>query len=428
MTELIAGSSIGGAMLVLMALGIALSALMPAKDKWSKRYFITFFTLLFLSSVTCFCALIFWDDPRMGTAERVVYFFETLFLSTLTVLPTVFLLHCCGENLRSSALFKAVATLWSIFFAVLIAAQFTDAFYYVSADNQYYRGPLFAMLIAPMVVIMILNIAAAFRRRNQLTKRYYVALLVYMLPMTAAIIVHSFISVEIVVVLCMALFALIMYGLIISDNLIRDMRQQREIANQRASVMVLQMRPHFIYNTMMGIYYLCDQDPEKAKQVTLDFTTYLRKNITAIASENTVPFLEELEHTRAYLAVEQAQFEDTLFVTFDTPHTLFRVPPLTLQPIVENAVKHGMRSSSEPIRISVTTRQTDTGSEIVVEDNGPGFAPADDNEPHIALNNLRQRLEWMCGGSMTITSRKGGGTSVKVTIPESETPSDASAL
>lgn len=104
------------------------------------------------------------------------------------------------------------------------------------------------------------------------------------------------------------------------------------------------------------------------------------------------------------------------------------MPPLTLQPIVENAVKHGMRSSSEPIRISVTTRQTDTGSEIVVEDNGPGFAPADDHEPHIALNNLRQRLEWMCGGSMTITSRKGGGTSVKVTIPESETPSDASAL
>lgn len=195
------------------------------------------------------------------------------------------------------------------------------------------------------------------------------------------------------------------------------MRQQREIAHQRAGVMVLQMRPHFICNSMMGIYYLCDQNPEKAKQVTLDFTTYLRKNFAAIASEDTVPFKDELEHTRAYLAVEQAQFEDSLFVKFVTPHILFRVPPLTLQPIVENAVKHGMKSCNDPIHISVTTRQTDTASEIIVEDDGPGYNPVDDNEPHIALNNIRERLEMMCKGKLEIAPREGGGTVVKVTIP-----------
>ena len=171
---------------------------------------------------------------------------------------------------------------------------------------------------------------------------------------------------------------------------------------------------------MMGIYYLCDQDPSKAKQVTLDFTTYLRKNFAAFASESTVPFRDELEHTRAYLAVEQAQFEDSLFVSFDTPHTLFRVPPLTLQPIVENAVKHGMTSSNDPIHISVVTEQTDDAHEIIVEDDGPGFDPVDDNEPHIALNNIRQRLEMICKGKLTITSREDGGTSVKVTIPKNE--------
>lgn len=79
---------------------------------------------------------------------------------------------------------------------------------------------------------------------------------------------------------------------------------------------------------------------------------------TNIASKNTVQFKDELEHTRAYLAVEQAQFEDSLFVSFDTPHTLFRVPPLTLQPILENAVKHGMGTSSKPIHISKVTITT----------------------------------------------------------------------
>ena len=150
----------------------------------------------------------------------------------------------------------------------------------------------------------------------------------------------------------------------------------------------------------------------------MDFTTYLRKNFTAIASAEPIPFSSELEHTRAYLAVEQAQYEDSLFVEYDTPHTLFRVPPLTLQPIVENAVKHGRDPYAGPFRISIRTRKTDSGSEIVVSDNGRGFAPDDDSEPHTALKNIQQRLEIMCGGSLIITPNYGGGTMVIVTIPD----------
>ena len=409
--------SFAGALLAMMALGLAFSVFMPATDRWSKKYFVTLFSMLLLCAVSCFLALIFWDDPDMAAVERIVYFFESVLLSTLTFMPTVFLLYSCGESLRGSLLFKAVSALWCVYFVILLITQFTDSIYYVTPDNQYIRGSLFALPLSPLVIIMILNIAGVIRRRKKLSKRYFIALLVYLLPMTAAIFVHMFISAEIFIIFGMALLALLMFGLILSDNMERYMRQQREIANQRAGIMVLQMRPHFIYNTMMGIYYLCDQDAQKAKQVTLDFTTYLRKNFTAIASEDTIPFTAELEHTRAYLAVEQAQFEDDLIVSFDTPHTLFRVPPLTLQPIVENAVKHGLTASSDPIHISVVTRQTDAASEIVVEDDGPGYDPVDDNEPHIALNNIRQRLELMCRGELTIAPREGGGTSVKVTIP-----------
>ena len=216
---------------------------------------------------------------------------------------------------------------------------------------------------------------------------------------------------------------MIMFGLILTDNMEQYARQQQEIARQRASVMVLQMRPHFSFNTMMGIYYLCDQDPQKAKKVTLDFTSYLRKNFSALASEETIPFSDELEHTRAYLAVEQAQFEDALFVDFNTTYRAFSMPPLTLQPIVENAVKHGMRSSNEPIHITIVTRQTDKYVEIIVEDDGVGFDTVDntdDNDPHIALNNIRDRLKMMCKGELTVTPRDSGGTSVKITIPQSE--------
>ena len=413
----IAVYSLGGALLLLMIAGIVFSVFMPTLDRWSKRYFITLFSLLLLYVITIFIDTIIYKGSKMAALEKAIYISEYLFFSVLTLMPALLLLHRCSESIKSSMLFRAITALWIIFLLIMIFAQFTDFIYYTTENNQYYRGPGYALLLTPLIVIMILNITAVFRRYKKLPSKYFIGLLVYLVTMTIAIIVHMLIAVDMMVVFGIALCAMTMFGFIISDNLEQYMRQQRELANQQASVMVLQMRPHFIYNTMMGIYYLCDQDSEKAKQVTLDFTTYLRKNFTAIASDDTIPFRDELEHTRAYLAVEQAQFEDVLFVSFDTPHTMFRLPPLTLQPIVENAVKHGMKSSNDPIHISVVTRQTENASEIIVEDDGPGFEPVDDNEPHIALNNIRQRLELMCGGKLTIAPREGGGTSVKVTIP-----------
>ena len=409
--------TLGGALLMMMAAGIALSAFLPALDRWSKRYFITLFSLLLLYVIAMFVDTIIYKDPKMAAVEKVIYITEYLFFSVLTLMPILLLLHRCSESIKNSVLFRTVVALWIIFLLIMVFAQFTDFIYYTEENNRYYRGPGYVLLLIPLIVIMILNIAAVFRRHKKLSKKYFIGLLVYLFTMAVAVVMHMLIAVDMMVVFGIALCALTMFGFIISDNMEQYMRQQREIAHQRSSVMVLQMRPHFIYNTMMGIYYLCDQDPAKAKQVTLDFTSYLRKNFTAIASEEMIPFNDELEHTRAYLAVEQAQFEDSLFVSFDTPHTMFRVPPLTLQPIVENAVKHGMNESCDPIHISVVTRQTDLSSEIIVNDDGPGFKPTDDDEPHIALNNIRQRLELMCGGTLEVAPREGGGTSVKVTIP-----------
>ena len=411
------GFSLSGAILVIMALGIALSANIPTLDKWNKRYFITLFSLLFLFAVSCFFALVAWYDPAEATAARICYLFEDIFLSTAIFMPTFLILHSSGESVNHSSLFKIVLAFMGAYLIIVVVAQFTEIFYYVTPDNKFFRGSWWALMVVPMAAVLIFNVAAVIRRRKKLAKSYFIGLLVYMMPMSVALIIHIFLEIEVLIVTGMALLALIMYGLILSDSVEQFMRQQQEIARQRASIMILQMRPHFIYNSMMGIYYLCDQDPEKAKQVTLDFTAYLRKNFAAIASENTISFADELEHTRAYLAVEQAQFEDSLFVNFDTPETSFRLPPLTLQPIVENAVVHGMRKSNAPIHVSVTTRKTEKFVEIIVEDDGPGFKPTDDNEPHIALNNIRERLEMMCHGTLTVSPREEGGTSVKVTIP-----------
>ena len=280
------------------------------------------------------------------------------------------------------------------------------------------------LILLPLIAILLLNLAGTIQRRKQVSRRTFFSFLIAIVPIMAAMFALLFIDVFPLIDIAYVLTALSMYGFALSEQIEQDRRHQLEIANQRASVMVLQMRPHFIYNTLMSIYCLCDQDPQKARQVTMDFTNYLRRNFNAVASDSTIPFSAELEHTRAYLAVEQAQFEDMLLVEYDTPVTNFRLPPLTLQPLVENSVKHGMNPYSGPLHVSVRTRRPEAGIEVIVEDNGPGFDPDDESKPHTTLANIRQRMEMMCGGSLAIRPRDGGGTVATVTIPDRQEQAD----
>jgi len=404
--------------LLIMALGIAVT--MPALDRWSKRFFVVSLSLLMLCVIVSFIDEIIYRNPNFIILEKIVVYFEALLVSILMPLPTILLMHYCGESVKSSKMFHTVILLWFICFFALSIGQFTNWFYVVNPNNEFIRTPLLPLLMLPLVLGMFVNIAGLIRRRKKLSTRYLVAFLIYLLPFTVFITVHAFIDIAPFLFSGVGICALSMCYIIVSDQIIHNFQQQREIANQRASVMVLQMRPHFIYNTMMSIYYLCKQDADKAQQVTLDFTTYLRKNFTAVASEEAVPFKDELEHTKAYLAVEQAQHEDMLCVDYDTPHIDFKVPPLTLQPLVENAVKHSLDPNGEALHIYVKTRLTDSGNEIIVENNGLDYQPSTDNEPHTALANIQQRLDMMCKGTLKITPREGGGTVVKVTIPNTK--------
>ena len=417
MIQMEMGSVAFGGALMLVLLGLGIAIVMPAIDRFSKRFFITYFSVLVLYAGIGFISEVLLSQPGMKRALDGLYYVDTLFSSVLLPLMTVYLIHCCGEDWRNSALLCAVFALWIAFFIMLNAALFTNWFYWVTPDYQICRGPLYPLMMTSLEAIAVLTLGGVIRWRRRLTRSGFFAFLVALLPMTVALFIHFFIPVYELISVGVAICALSMFFIILSDQIGQYLRQQREIAHQRATIMVLQMRPHFIYNTMMSIYYLCKQDPDLAQEVTLNFTTYLRKNFTAIASEGLIPFSEELEHTRAYLTVELAQFEERLFVEYDTPHTDFGVPPLTLQPIVENAVKHGMDPDSEPLHILIRSIRTDFGSEIIVANDGTDYEPDDDDEPHVALRNIQQRLEMMCRGQLTIIPRKGGGTVVKVTIP-----------
>ena len=198
-------------------------------------------------------------------------------------------------------------------------------------------------------------------------------------------------------------------------------QKDEELQQARIQSMINQIRPHFIYNTLSSISMICDSDPKRAMEVTDNFNHYLQANFSAIATTDPVPFAAELEHTKAYLGVQTALYMDKLKVEYNTEFMDFKLPPLTLQPIVENSIKHGIAQTHQTEHIIISTSKTDQGTTILVEDDGPGFTDDDfadtNSEAHIGINNVTLRLQIMCGGTLNITPRPEGGTIVTILIP-----------
>ena len=384
--------------LLIAVLGISCVLILRGLENRWRRFCVVFFSDMILktsaSMISRFSA-VYWHNIPLQTACD---FLAALFSSTIIPLLTLYILRCCSQEPRRSFLWKLILSLWGVCVAAVVGDLLTRTFIAVPTwDGTEQKRWLILVYLLFTAISLIVCFVAVIRRRKQLSKLQFILILVYLSAPVS------------VMLLAMELMLFVDQGK-------RYLKQKEELANQRASLAVLQMRPHFIYNTMTSIYYLIEQNAPKAQQVTLDFTDYLRKNFTAIAKEGTIPFTEESEHTRAYLAVEQVRFEGKLFVEFDTPYTSFRLPPLTLQPIVENAVKHGVDPDLDPLTIHIQTREVKNGVEITVADNGPGFGAKDNDEPHIALANIRERLEMMCNGKLTISERDGGGTVIRIII------------
>ena len=125
------------------------------------------------------------------------------------------------------------------------------------------------------------------------------------------------------------------------------LQMERELQNSRISIMLSQIKPHFLYNALTVIQALCSIDPAAAENAVSEFSDYLRGNMSALTEEKLIPFLKELEHTKHYLTLEQLRFGDQLQVEYDLGPTGFQLPALSLQPLVENAIRHGVRAKTD---------------------------------------------------------------------------------
>ena len=192
-----------------------------------------------------------------------------------------------------------------------------------------------------------------------------------------------------------------------------------QLAESRISTMMSQIRPHFIYNTLGSIEQLCELDPPKAGKLVHNFAKYLRGNFGELDNPKPIRMSQEMEHVRHYISIENVRFPDMTF-SFEMRSEDFSLPALTIQPIVENAIKHGLMKLPKGGTIRVISYETDTDYFVSVEDDGVGFDTSKllDEKKHIGIRNIRDRLEVMVGGTLIIESTQGVGTKVLITIPK----------
>ena len=410
--------AVAGLTIALMSLLLAVFS--RYMEKKGRRFFIVFFLILtgyvlcdLMGQITAS-----FLGPDFTVLSRILLFLESFFSSTLIPMLSGYLVYCAGEKAERHPLLITSGVLWLIYVALLTVTQFTSLIYYFTPDNVYHRGPYYPVLLIPPAAMMLLNLFALLRRKKKLTPLQFKGFQAYVLIPLACMVIQMFFFGIYMIVMGTAVASLVLFIYILGQQTDHYVRQQGENTNQRLNIAILQMRPHFIYNTMTSIYYLVAQDSVKAQQVISDFTNYLRKNFTAIAANEPILFAEELEHTRAYLAVEQVRFEGKLFVKYETEVNVFRLPPLTLQPIVENAVKHGVDPDLAPVTITIKTSETEEEIRLTVEDNGVGFDHEEAGSTGGALENIRERLKLMCNGSLSIMPREHGGTVVMIRLPK----------
>jgi len=280
--------------------------------------------------------------------------------------------------------------------------------------NFFYILSLACMVIGSSLLIVY---------KKYLGKREFLTLLSYSVFPTLAVILELYLSRLALINFSITLAIFIYYSSIHSELIQQIKKKEVELTENKVSIMLSQIQPHFMYNVLSAIVQLCDENPAKAKKMTLDFSTYLRNNMESLNYKGLISVEKEINHVKGYLDLEKTMYGNALKVIFYIQAGNFKLPPLTLQPIVENAVKHGIGKKEGGGTITISVRETDNEFLIFVSDDGAGYNsnnPYQDTQKHIGIGitNVKQRLKEQCGGTLEISGAPALGTNAEIRIPK----------
>ena len=412
-----------GLIISIMGLGMVLRS--DILEKRSRRYFLWIFIILIAYAVSDLVSWLTHGKPGNGwrLASKIALFLESVLSGALIPLLSGFLLYSAGEEkVFRNSIFQMIMAVFTVYTVLLIYTQFSTTIYYYDELNVYHRGPWYPVLLILPIQMSILNLGLLWSKRDRLSKEDKTVFASYiMIPVISMIIQMLFYGVNIIV-LGASIAAFIMLTSVISNQRKQYYLQQEENNKLKTEILLSQIQPHFLFNTLGTISHLCTDAPEAKKAIGL-FSKYLRGNIEVLSNEMLIPFDREIEHARIYLELEKLRFGDSLQVSWDLPCTDFMIPSLTLQPLVENAVRYGVRGNADGRgTVKILSKDCSDHYEISVLDDGPGFHPeaiqGAGERSHIGIDNVKERLRIVCNGELRIQSTPGQGTQATIILPK----------
>ena len=320
---------------------------------------------------------------------------------------------------RSAYLMRIVC---GCYLVLVFLSMFNGMLFQVDAHGNLTEGSYYwiAWLIDPM--ILLIEILVVVHYRKNLSRFGTIVMLNFGLVSLLTTGLQS-IWYPVPELLACTLALLLMFMLFYWEMAKNLVENERELMQSQMSLAISQIQPHFLYNTLSTIAELCRKDSAMAEEVTNRFALYLRGNLEHMGDSFPVEFSKELKHVQTYLWIEKIRFQEELQVVYDIQTEDFIIPALTVQPLVENAVKHGMMGSENVCTITIRTKCVERGYQVIIEDDGCGFDPEqvkNDGRKHIGIESVRNRLRFMVGGILTVRSVIGKGTTVIIEIPGKE--------
>ena len=320
---------------------------------------------------------------------------------------------------RSAYLMRIVC---GCYLVLVFLSMFNGMLFQVDAHGNLTDGSYYwiAWLIDP--IILLIEILVVVHYRKNLSRFGTIVMLNFGLVSLLTTGLQS-IWYPVPELLACTLALLLMFMLFYWEMAKNLVENERELMQSQVSLAISQIQPHFLYNTLSTIAELCRKDSAMAEEVTNRFALYLRGNLEHMGDSFPVEFSKELKHVQTYLWIEKIRFQEELQVVYDIQTEDFIIPALTVQPLVENAVKHGMMGSENVCTITIRTKCVERGYQVIIEDDGCGFDPEqvkNDGRKHIGIESVRNRLRFMVGGILTVRSVIGKGTTVIIEIPGKE--------
>ena len=359
-------------LLLFLLLGFIVIILLDPYIRWRNRKIMLIIAVLVISLVSQNCIEYILTEWEPHPFQRII-----VAIYGYSVRPVIILLFF--YIIDSGRKYRIEWVIAGINLAVHMTALFSDICFTIGETNHYGGGPLCNFCLYVSVLFLAELLVLTILRYNPTRKRgivipILVVVLIAVSWMTDAYGEDSYFLPTDYLTIGIA-YGCVLYYIWLHLRFVRRHEQDLMMA-QRLNIMLSQIKPHFLYNSLGAIEELCDSNPKAARDATRKFARYLRGNMDALTAASAIPFEKELDHTRLYLKLEQLRFEDALKVRYDISCIDFTIPTLTLEPLAENAVRHGIRAKeSGSGTVTISAKEFPDHYEVSVTDDGPGFDP-----------------------------------------------------